>query len=150
MRTRVIGLGQAAAGDDGVGLAVVRHLRARGLESRVELVEVADASALVSLLGSEVPAIIVDALLGSPAGEVVEPSAEELAAGAPLRISSHGFSVLDAIELARVLDGGRRSPMPRIVAVTIARPERYHEGLSPEVAAAVARAADRVIELLAG
>ena len=46
MRARVIGLGQAAAGDDGVGLAVLDALRARGVPADVELVRATEDVAL--------------------------------------------------------------------------------------------------------
>ena len=38
MRARIIGLGQAAAGDDGVGLAVLEWLQARGVPPDIEVV----------------------------------------------------------------------------------------------------------------
>jgi hydrogenase maturation protease len=148
MRARVIGLGQAAAGDDGVGLVVLRSLRVRALPSGVELHEVGEPSALVPLLSGATPVIIVDAVLGDSAGEVVELSPDELAEHAPLRMSSHGLGVAEAIGLARVLAEGRSSPEIRIIAITIARPERYQQGLSPEVAAAVPRAVERVLSLV--
>lgn len=148
MRVRVIGLGQAAAGDDGVGGAVVRALRERGTHHEIEIHELAEASALVALLTPDVPVILVDAVLGAPAGQVVELNPAELELHAPLRLSSHGLGVVEAIDLARVLNDGADLPPLRIVAVTIARPEQYGHGLSPAVAAAVPLAAERVLSLL--
>lgn len=148
MRARVIGIGQRAAGDDGVGLAVLSALRERAVPSGVELLEVADPTALVELLNARVPIILVDAVLGSPEGEVVERLPEELAERPSLRLSSHGLGLLEAIELARTLGGGQISSPIRIVGITIARPECYRQGLSPEVAAAVTRAAQRVLSLV--
>lgn len=148
MRARVIGLGQAAAGDDGVGLVVLRSLRERGLPSGVELHEVGEPSALVALLSGETPVIVVDAVLGDSVGEVLELSPDELGEHAPVRLSSHGLGVTEAIGLARALAEGCSPPEIRIVAVTIARPERYQQGLSPGVAAAVPRAVDRVLSLV--
>lgn len=150
MRARVIGLGQGAAGDDGVGLVVLRALRERALPSDVALHELGEPSALVTLLSGDTPVIVVDAVLGDPAAEVVELSPDELGAHAPLRLSSHGLGVAEAIGLARALAEGRSMPEVRIVAVTIARPERYQQGLSPEVAAAVPRAVKHVLSLLEG
>ena len=148
MRARVIGLGQSAAGDDGVGVAVVHALRERGLPIEIEVHQLAEPSALIALLDSAAPVILVDAVLGERAGEVVELSAEELASRAPLRLSSHGLGVSEAIGLARILNDGGDLPAIRIVAVTITRPDRYQHGLSPEVAAAVPRAAERVLSIL--
>jgi hydrogenase maturation protease len=148
VRAHVIGLGQGAAGDDSVGLVVLRSLRERALPSGIELHEFGEPSALVPLLSGDTPVIVVDAVLGDPAGAVVELSPDELGAHAPLRLSSHGLGVAEAIGLARVLAEGRSPPEIRIVAVTIARPERYQQGLSPEVAAAVPRAVKRVLSLV--
>jgi hydrogenase maturation protease len=146
---RVIGLGQAAAGDDGVGLAVLRLLRKRALPSEVELLGVAEPSALVSLLAVDTPVILVDAVLGSAVGEIVEFGIEDLSECALLQVSSHGLGVFEAIELARVLHDGQVAAI-RIVAVVITRPESYQEHLSPEVSAAVPRAAERVLSLIKG
>lgn len=148
MRARVIGLGQSAAGDDGVGVAVVHALREHGPPSGVEVHHLSDPSALATLFDANVPVVIVDAVLGSPPGEVVELTPEDLAARAPLRVSSHGLGIAEAIGLARVLDAGVDLPLIRVVAVTIARPAGYQDGLSAEVAAAVPRAAARVLDLL--
>ena len=49
-RARIIALGQAAAGDDGVGLAVLERLRAEGVPPDVELVRAPEDFALVHLL----------------------------------------------------------------------------------------------------
>lgn len=148
MRARVIGLGRSSGGDDGVGLAVLAALRKGGVPDGVELHETAEPGELVWLLASGAPVLLVDAVLGSPAGEVVDLGPEDLAAGAALRVSSHGLGIADAIGLARVLNDGDGLPAIGIVAVTITRPDRSQHGLSPEVAAAVPRAAERVLSLL--
>lgn len=147
---RVIGLGQRAAGDDGAGLAVIEALRGRGLPAGAELVEAPDASALVSLLETPGPVVVVDAVLASPPGEVIELSLSDLAAGGPAPVSTHGLGVGQAIELARLAAPGRLSPDIRIVGVSIGRPRRQEIGLSPEVAAAVPRAVARVLAYLGG
>ncbi len=66
MRARVIALGQPAAGDDGVGLAVLEALRARNIEG-VELCAVAEATAMIPLLEITTPVIVVDAAVGAEA-----------------------------------------------------------------------------------
>ena len=142
---RIIGLGQAFAGDDGVGLAVLRALRAERLPDFVELAEVADPGALVELLASDAAIVLVDAILGQPAGELAELSPKTLADRAPGRLSSHGVSVPQAIGLARALAQSSTPPTIQIIAISIARPDRCAQGLSPEVAAAVPRAVQRVL-----
>ena len=78
----------------------------------------------------------------------MELAPEDLSQSAPQPASSHGISAAQAIELAGALSPNGAPPRIRVVAVTIGRPDRYRTGLSPEVAAAVPEAADRVLSLL--
>ncbi len=148
MGARVIGLGQPVAGDDGVGIAVLRHLRELGVPGGTELFEVADATALLPLLETPLPVVIVDAVVGhGAAGEVLEVDADDLGArgAGPRAISTHGVSLGQTIRLARLVADGRGSSRIRFVGVTIIRPDRYGCGLSPVVLAAVPRAAAAVL-----
>jgi hydrogenase maturation protease len=147
---RVIGVGQAAAGDDGVGLAILERLRADGVPEGVELVWAPEDAALVSLLETPRPVVLTDAVLGEPPGTVLELAPEELAARGLHSVSTHGMGVAQVLTLARALAPGAITPSVRIVAVTIARPAGYHQGLSPAVAAAVPHAARRVLALVRG
>jgi hydrogenase maturation protease len=147
-RARVIALGQGAAGDDGVGLAVLERLHTEGVPAHVELVRAAEDAALVTLLETSVPVVLVDAVLGSPPGEVLELSPADLERLPVRPISTHGLGVAQALALARTLAPDRVAPVIRIVGVTIEKPTRYRQELSPAVAAAVARAAARVRALL--
>ncbi|WP_437707110.1 hydrogenase maturation protease [Sorangium sp. So ce448] len=122
MTARIIGLGQRAAGDDAAGLAVIEALRRRGLPGDTEVVEARDATALVSLLQTPSAVVVVDAVLASPPGEVLDLSPSDLAAGAPVPVSTHGLGVGQAIELARITAPDRLSPDIRIVGVSIGGP----------------------------
>jgi hydrogenase maturation protease len=148
MATRVIAMGQPAAGDDGVGFVVLDRLRHEGVPADVELVRADEDTALVSLLETPHPVVIVDAVLGSPPGVVVELAPAELAAREVTAVSTHGLGVAQAIALARVVASGDVTPSIRIVGITIERPARYVHALSPAVAAAVTPAAARVRALL--
>lgn len=150
MRARVIGLGQAAAGDDGVGLAILDRLRERGVPAGVELVDASDDIAVVSLLETSAPVVLVDAFIGTPPGEVLELTPEQLAGRGLRPVSTHGMGVRQAIDLARALAPERICDSIRIVAVTIGRPRRYEQRLSPDVAAAVPAAVNRVLGLVGG
>ena len=147
---RVIGLGQSAAGDDGIGLAVVDALRARGVPPGVELVRASEDAALVSLLETAAPVVLVDAVLGSPPGEILDLDPAELALRDARGVSTHGIGVADAIALARALVPDGVTPSIRVVAVTIERPARHEARLSPAVAAALPRAVARVLALVGG
>ena len=147
-RARVIALGQGAAGDDGVGLAVYEALRAQGVPDGVELVRAAEDSALLSLLETDVPVVLVDAALGSPAGEVIELAPEELAPRGLRPVSTHGLGLAQALELARTVAPEQVPERVRIIAITIERPTTYEWALSAAVAAAVPVAAARVLALV--
>lgn len=148
---RVIGVGQRAAGDDGVGPAVVDRLREEGVGEGVELHEVNEPSALLPLLSGARRVILVDAALGGgPPGAVHVLAPEALGARGLAPISTHGLSVAQALELARALSPGEICPDIRIVAVAIERPPCLAVGLSPEALAAVPRAAEAVRGMLGG
>jgi hydrogenase maturation protease len=148
MATRVIAMGQTAAGDDGIGFAVLDRLRRDGVPAGVELLRADEDTALVALLETPHSVVIVDAVLGSPPGRVVELATAELAASGVTPVSTHGVGVAQAIALAHAVAGVDVAPSIRIVGITIERPARYQQGLSPAVAAAIEPAAARVRSLL--
>ncbi|MBK8995799.1 MAG: hydrogenase maturation protease [Myxococcales bacterium] len=148
MAVRVIGLGQRAAGDDGVGLCVLDALAANP-PNGAELHPVGDPARLVELLQGADRVVLVDAAVGAgPAGGVLALGLAELAEAPLSPVSTHGIGVRQALELARVLAGGA---LPEVVllAVAIEPPSGYATELSGPVAAAVPVAAAKVRELLA-
>jgi hydrogenase maturation protease len=147
-RAVIVGVGQAFAGDDGAGLAVLELLRGSALPSGVELTEVREPTGLVPLLDEEgMRLVIVDAVLALPAGQVLDLDASEVESRGLSSVSSHGISVGEALALGRATNSsGRPGADVRIVAITIARPVRGALGLSAAVAAAVPRAARLALE----
>jgi hydrogenase maturation protease len=145
----VVGIGQARAGDDGVGIAVARSLAARGLRD-LEVRESRDAWVLVELLGEGRRVVLVDAVVGGGApGTVLRLAADALPAGiTPL--STHGMGVADALELARVLHGEEATRDTCVVGVVIGLPLVRGAGLSPRIVDAVDRAATLAADLAAG
>jgi hydrogenase maturation protease len=139
----IVGIGQLAAGDDGVGLVVARELAARGLPVR----ESADASILLVLLEAGHRIVLVDAVAGGgPPGTVMQLDPEALVDG-PVPLSSHGIGVAEAIALARTLYGDAAVDRLAVVGIAIERPAAHAVGLSPAVAAAVGAAATLVAQL---
>ena len=137
MTTVVVGIGQAAAGDDGVGLIVARLLARRGITAR----ESADASVMLALLEADCRVVLVDAVVGGGGpGSVTLLDVDALASG-PTPLSSHGIGVAEAIALASALYGATCLARIEIVGVAIDRPTGPAIGLSPAVAAAVEPAA---------
>lgn len=142
----LVGLGQGAAGDDGVGLVVLRALVAAGLPEGVTAVEIRDAAPLVDLLCGGAPVLLVDAVVGPPPGEVVVLDEAALQAEVSA-VSTHALSVPAAVGLARALGGA--APLT-VVGVGIAPPEGVRIGLSPEVEAAVQGAVGVVRRVIVG
>lgn len=149
MSARVVCLGQRHAGDDAVGLAVGDRLEARG----VPVVVARDAADLVEHLAAGQRVVIVDAIVGAtPIGAVLHLGADAIAEGAGL-VSSHAFSVRQAVGLARALHGDGVARDLHVVAIAIARPGPAGApaiGLSPEVAVAVEPAAQLAHQLATG
>jgi hydrogenase maturation protease len=148
MAARVIGIGEPAAGDDAVGLAVAQAVQAIGLPPGVEVHGVRDPLAILPLLDGAEVVILVDALADGPPGRVVELCPGAIGDHGGRALSSHGLGLRQVLELATELGAGRRRPDVRIVAVTIATPVGSGPGLSPAVAAAVPEAAQRALAVV--
>lgn len=145
---RVIGLGEPMAGDDGAGLAVVRHLRREGVPSGVELIEARDATAVLAALEGAARVVVVDAVLGGgPPGSVLALTPESLASGGVRPVSSHGVSLGESLSIARILfpDAWDRV---RVVGIAIDEARPLTGGLSPAVEASIPVAAAKAVELL--
>jgi hydrogenase maturation protease len=149
LKACIIGIGQDWAGDDAVGLAVIRELRGRNCKA--DLAEAGDAGQLIEWLTSGADlVVIVDALVGDRApGQVrlielgrVRPQPADL-------LSTHGFGILDAIELARIAHPKNIARRIFVLGVTIGPVSLYSSNLSPAVLAAVPRAAVRALMLCA-
>jgi hydrogenase maturation protease len=151
-RHRIVGVGQRLAGDDGVGPAVIERLRGETLPADVALVEVREPSALVPLFAEqEGRLVIIDAVIGTPPGEVRTLDLAALETAALTSVSSHGLSVGQALALAAATRAPAAAvPDVRVVAVNIGRPKRGTVGLSPAVAAALPRAAALALALATG
>jgi hydrogenase maturation protease len=136
----VIGAGNPERRDDGAGPALALRLTAAAAPSFDVASCPGEATAVMALFAGRDQVDIVDACLcGEAAGTVLRFDAASQPLPAFLKpLSSHGFGVAEAIELARVL--GR---LPRRVTVhaIAAEDTGWGQGLSPTVAAAVERLA---------
>lgn len=149
VRTRVIGIGQSAAGDDHAGIAIARALRQQQLPAGVEIHEITDPARLVELLEGIQRAILIDAVVSdNRPGNIQCLTPEDLAASPSTPLSSHGMSVADAIGLAHTLAPAAARCDVYIIGITIEPPTRYRHAMSAAVAAAVPRAAARITHLL--
>ena len=164
-RARVIGIGQDSAGDDGVGLAVVRALRAMGPPPDLELLEAADAVALVPLLETERPVVLVDAVVtGSATGRVLDLPAEQLAKTGMTPSSTHGLGVGEQVGQIRTdralhhVDPGERLELgsslahrddPGGVVPGVGVPARHHDD-APHQLRSMSRVRKWVAQLMHG
>lgn len=146
--TLVLGMGNPILSDDGVGLLVAERLRQRPLPPGVEVQssEVAGLR-LLELVRGFTRVIIIDALksaadAGREPGEIVRYEAAEFKGG-------HRYGSAHSIGLDTALELGHRLgyDMPEdvtVYAIEAVDVETFGEELSPPVA----RAADRVIDLV--
>lgn len=131
MKRYILGLGNYAMGDDSIGLRVVEHITARGLDRGFEAIEVGNDGLLVMTYFTEETGrlVIVDAVTfgGRPGEYTVFSPADVDSRKDAGRISTHEGDVLKLIELGRRLD----QPVPPIRILAI-EPEsmRADTGLS--------------------
>jgi hydrogenase maturation protease len=144
MKTVVIGIGHPDRGDDAVGRVVAARLRGLVPET-VSVVEAdGEATGLMDRFDLAANAIVVDASLsGAPTGTIQRfDVANQTLPPGRLGMSTHGFGLAEAIELARCLG---RLPKTCIVFAVEAGSFEPGEPLSPEVAAAADDVVERVL-----
>ncbi len=145
----VIGFGQPVAGDDGVGIAVVRELSQKPWAKSVEIREMTDPLRLIDLFDSGQRMILVDGIVGKNiSGTVLSINSADLADGKVNPVSSHGVNVAQVIELAQVVAEDNSFPEIQIVGITIKPPVRFTDQMSPEVTAAIPKAVMKIRTLL--
>lgn len=143
-RVVVIGIGNPDRGDDAFGRIVAGRLRDR-LPRRVRLIEQGgEATTLLEELGDADGAILIDAAVsGGEPGEIHRfDAAREPLPAAKFGLSTHGFGLVEAIELARIL--GQLPPRCIVYAVE-ARSFELGASLSSELLRAVDEVAARVV-----
>lgn len=152
MKTLVIGLGNPILSDDGVGIYAARLVRdALPPEAEVDVIELAVGGLhlMEAMIGYE-HVIIIDALWSpdDDVGEVVEFAAGDLPETMNTA-SAHDVDLPTALAVGRRL--GAALPDDdriQIVAVRARRVLEFDERPTPPVAAAIPRAAARVLALL--
>jgi hydrogenase maturation protease len=142
-RRLILGIGNPERGDDAIGYEVVRLLRGR-LPAEFEALQCpGEATAIVQELEDADVAVLVDATVsGAPPGTVHRFDVTGQVLPSRLaEVSSHGFGLAQAIELARALGS-----LPRrciVYAIEAAQLEP-----SAALSAEVARAAGQVTECI--
>jgi len=143
-RIVVIGIGNPDRGDDAFGRVVAIHLRGR-LPECVRLIEQdGEATTLLERLGEADAAILIDAAVsGGEPGQIRRfDAAREPLPAAKFGLSTHGFGLAEAVELARILG---KLPGRGVVYAVEARSFELGAPLSPELVRAVDEVVARVI-----
>jgi hydrogenase maturation protease len=145
MSVMIFGVGNDFRRDDGVGLEVVRALKAKGLTG-VTLVESdGDATSLIEAWSKADKAILIDAISsGARPGTIYRFDA--LAQPLPVEVafhSTHAFGVVEAVELGRVL---RQLPGELVVYAIEGKVFEAGVEMSAEVERAVSEVVARVLE----
>jgi hydrogenase maturation protease len=136
----VIGLGNEFRGDDAAGLAVVDELRSRTLPGVDLVTSDGDPAVMMDAWDEAEAVIVVDAVVsGTAAGTIHIWHDSVPTMSQPLRSSSHQLDLADILDLAAALS---RSPRSLVVIGIEAATVAPGWSMTPEVAAAVGRAAD--------
>jgi hydrogenase maturation protease len=141
---RVLGIGNAARRDDGVGVWIARQLAARLGDGADVRVLGDDGFALLDALASVEAAILIDAVQSGAAPGTVHrfDAAAQALPPTLLRCSTHALGVAEAIELARAL-----GQLPARLAVYGIEGADF--GIGDGLSAPVAAAAAALVEELA-
>jgi hydrogenase maturation protease len=157
LKTIVVGLGNPILGDDGAGWKVAQEVErllasfgaGLGTDVAVDYCALGGLSLMESLVGYQA-AILVDALaLDQAPGTVLSFPLEELPnQSAGHTTSAHDTSLQDALKMGASM-GIELPDRIMIVGIAARRLYDFSESLSPEVAASVPMAAQKVLDLLA-
>jgi hydrogenase maturation protease len=133
-RRLIVGVGNRDRGDDAVGRVVAERLRACGFQD-IEIIEESGEAArlLDCFVGADTVWLLDAAMSGAPIGTIqcFDVSAAPLPQGQTM-VSTHGFGLAEAIELARAL---KRLPRQCIVYTVEIDSCEMGAPLTPEVAA---------------
>ena len=148
LSTVVIGVGNGLRRDDGVGLDVARMVGELAIKDVTVIEGVGDGYALVEAWNDFDRAIVVDCTIsGEAAGKIFRFNA--LSENIPTDLfngySTHSISVVDAVELGKVLG---RIPHSLIIFGVEGKDISPGEGLTPKVKDAATRVAELIAEEL--
>jgi hydrogenase maturation protease len=141
---KVIGVGNALRGDDAAGLLVARRLKADHLP-QVQISQcLGTVSAIQEAWQDAAGVIVVDAVVsGGPPGTIhrFDGHGDDMPLQLSRSSSSHGWGVAEALALGRVFQ-----ELPPVLVIYGIEGKNFDPGqkVSPEVAAAIPAAADRI------
>ncbi|EDY84626.1 hydrogenase maturation protease superfamily [Verrucomicrobiia bacterium DG1235] len=142
----VIGIGNPECGDDGAGPAVVKRIEHSHPDDIQTQIIAGDPSHLIGAMKGRSFVVLVDAILSQNAmGALHVLDATKVALPVDLfgNVSTHGFGLANAIEMARAL-----GELPKKLVVLGIEGEKFEpgDGMSPRVKEAVTEATRWVLE----
>jgi len=138
--TRIIGCGNLHRMDDAAGVLVAERLRELGIPAEIQS---GGAFELVESWYKDEDVILVDAVVtGSPVGAVHLWKGKPLKVPSNPQVSSHGFGVAEAINLARILQ-----LLPK--TLTVYGIEGKEFGIGERVSPAVLASVEQVTQQIA-
>ena len=148
-RILIVGFGNPLMADDGAGPALVAALRSRPLPPAVRVEDGgSDATRLAGLWRGEDEIWLVDAVIaGAPPGTVHRRNHDEVLAVPQRHATAHALSLPESLRWLAVAYPEMAAVRYRLWGIEAARVELV-EGLSPEVARAVAALADELAQAL--
>jgi hydrogenase maturation protease len=141
--TLILGMGNTLAGDDGVGIQVVREFAARLTPAEAADLDVEETAesymAILDHVGNYGRIVIVDALRGEPheVGSVRRIGLDDAMLHRRLPFS-HLAGLASVLSLARECCGAM-FPDVAVIGITVGEISEFKEGLSPQVGPAVVK-----------
>lgn len=162
---RVIGIGQPFAGDDGVGYEIAEQLKEKlmqpdclpsikieGHRPRIEVLPTTDSTILMHALENASKVIIIDAVKGggSP-GDVLRLTPEALRHIQATPVSTHGISVINALEISKTLMLQKTKPEQAnleivVIGVVVESVKLFNHAFSESIIRVIPKALQMVFE----
>jgi len=134
-RTLVLGVGNLLMGDEGVGVAAIRHLEEHGFAGQAELVDGGTSGFhLLGLFRNQQHLILIDAATDDKPLGTVSLTRPRYANDFPSTLTAHDIGLKDLLESAALLDYW---PEVDLITISIGDLGLMTMDLSPAVAAAL-------------
>jgi hydrogenase maturation protease len=142
-RTLVLGIGNTLLGDEGVGVAVIEHLKAYGgIPADVDLLDGGTGSmVLLEPMREARRMILVDATADGASPGTCQRLVPRFFTDFPPSLTAHDIGLRDLLDTFYLLG---ETPEVVLYAISIRFPQAIHFGLSEEIAVVVPMVAERI------
>ena len=140
----VLGIGNFHRGDDAAGLEAAKLVQTLNPENAIVKTEDGDISSLIAAWENHDRVILVDATHSNKSVGTIQrfDASRETPPAEAFSISTHTFSVIEAIELARALNS---LPSELIIYAIEGKDFERQQGLSPEVEDSLSLLAQKIV-----